>query len=149
MLTSLGAWQLQADIRLGRGVQVDNRMRAWYTKDMSCGLLYSCVLGNVRPDCPVALINNRLQDGSEVMEVIPMEHQLPAQRQQVTQGLGIVADQWVILMSVPQKRTHMSYRKHAGCLLVWSTVIARKKRNRKEIQGKAAADVKCGRKEKP
>lgn len=61
-------------------------MRAWYTKDMSCGLLYSCVLGNVRPDCPVALINNRLQDGSEIMEVIPMEHQLPAQRQQVSEG---------------------------------------------------------------
>jgi hypothetical protein len=64
-------------------VQVDNRMRAWYTKNMASGLLYSCALGDVRPDCPVALINNRQQDGTEIMEVVPMEHQLPAQRQQV------------------------------------------------------------------
>ncbi|KAK9803940.1 hypothetical protein WJX72_006604 [[Myrmecia] bisecta] len=64
-------------------VQVDNRMRAWYMKNMSVGLLYTCTLGDVRPDCPVALVQNRKVDGADFMEVIPMEHQLPAQREQV------------------------------------------------------------------
>ena len=64
-------------------VQVDNRMRAWYMQNMSVGLLYTCTLGDVRPDCPVALIQNRKHDGADFMEVIPMEHQMPAQREQV------------------------------------------------------------------
>ena len=57
--------------------------------NMTIGLLYTCALGGVRPDCPVALLQNRQADGSEYMEVIPMEHQLPAQREQVKilQGL--------------------------------------------------------------
>lgn len=29
-------------------VQVDNRMRAWYQKNMAVGLLYTCSLGEVR-----------------------------------------------------------------------------------------------------
>ena len=58
-------------------------MRAWYKQNMSVGLLYTCSLGGVRPDRPVALIQNRKRDGSDFMEVIPMEHQLPAQREQV------------------------------------------------------------------
>ena len=64
-------------------MQVDNRMRAWYMQNMSVGLLYTCTLGDVRPDCPVALIQNRKHDGADFMEVIPMEHQMPAQREQV------------------------------------------------------------------
>lgn len=58
-------------------------MRAWYKSNMSVGLLYTCSMGGVRPDRPVALIQNRKRDGSDFMEVIPMEHQLPAQREQV------------------------------------------------------------------
>lgn len=64
-------------------LQMDNRMRAWYKQNMSVGLLYTCSMGGVRPDRPVALIQNRKRDGSDFMEVIPMEHQLPAQREQV------------------------------------------------------------------
>ncbi len=30
-------------------MQVDNRMRAWYQKDMSTGLLYICSLGGLLP----------------------------------------------------------------------------------------------------
>ena len=62
--------------------QVDNRMRAWYMQNMSVGLLYTCTLGDVRPDCPIALIQNRKHEGADFMEVIPMEHQMPAQREQ-------------------------------------------------------------------
>ena len=65
-------------------MQVDNRMRAWYIKNMSVGLLYQCSLGDLRLDSPVALLQNRRQDGVDFMEVVPMEHQLPAQRDQVT-----------------------------------------------------------------
>ena len=65
-------------------LQVDNRMRAWYIKNMSVGLLYQCNLGDLRLDSPVALLQNRRQDGVDFMEVVPMEHQLPAQRDQVT-----------------------------------------------------------------
>lgn len=64
-------------------VQVDNRMRAWYQKDMSVGLLYTCSLGEVRPDCPVALIQNKGEGDVDSMKVIPCEHQLPQQRKQV------------------------------------------------------------------
>ena len=64
-------------------MQVDNRMRAWYIKNMSVGLLYQCSLGDLRLDSPVALLQNRRQDGVDFMEVVPMEHQLPAQRDQV------------------------------------------------------------------
>ncbi|KAL3135970.1 PSII 6.1 kDa protein [Trebouxia sp. C0010 RCD-2024] len=64
-------------------VQVDNRMRAWYIKNMSVGLLYQCSLGDLRLDSPVALLQTRRQDGVDFMEVVPMEHQLPAQRDQV------------------------------------------------------------------
>ena len=63
--------------------QVDNRMRAWYIKNMSVGLLYQCSLGDLRLDSPVALLQNRRQDGLDFTEVVPMEHQLPAQRDQV------------------------------------------------------------------
>ena len=63
-------------------MQVDNRMRAWYQKDMALGLLYSCTLGHVRPDCPLALIQNRRSDGKDFMEVVPCEHQMPGQREQ-------------------------------------------------------------------
>ena len=69
-------------------MQVDNRMRAWYMQNMSVGLLYTCTLGDVRPDCPVALIQNRKHDGADFMEVIPMEHQMPAQREQVWPSSG-------------------------------------------------------------
>ena len=31
------------------GAQVDNRMRAWYQKNMAVGLLYTCSLGEVQP----------------------------------------------------------------------------------------------------
>ncbi|DBA98922.1 hypothetical protein WJX77_006198 [Trebouxia sp. C0004] len=64
-------------------VQVDNRMRAWYIKNMSVGLLYQCSLGDLRLDSPVALLQNRRHEGLDFMEVVPMEHQLPAQRDQV------------------------------------------------------------------
>lgn len=65
-------------------MQVDNRMRAWYMTNMNVGLLYNCSLGDLRPDAPVALLQNRHQDGVDFMEVVPMEHQLPAQRDQVS-----------------------------------------------------------------
>ena len=65
-------------------MQVDNRMRAWYMKNMSVGLLYNCSLGDLRPDAPVALLQNRRHEGVDFMEVVPMEHQLPAQRDQVS-----------------------------------------------------------------
>lgn len=64
-------------------VQVDNRMRAWYIKNMSVGLLYQCSLGDLKLDAPVALLQNRRHEGVDFMEVVPMEHQLPAQRDQV------------------------------------------------------------------
>jgi hypothetical protein len=76
--------------------QVDNRMRAWYQKDMAVGLLYACALGEVRPDCPVALIQSPGADGGgngsgggggggagQPLRVIPCEQQLPQQREQV------------------------------------------------------------------
>ena len=59
-------------------------MRAWYIKNMSVGLLYQCTLGDLRLDSPVALLQNRRHEGVDFMEVVPMEHQLPAQRDQVT-----------------------------------------------------------------
>lgn len=68
-------------------LQVDNRMRAWYIKNMSVGLLYQCSLGDLRLDSPVALLQTRRQDGVDFMEVVPMEHQLPAQRDQVSHPL--------------------------------------------------------------
>ena len=58
-------------------------MRAWYIKNMSVGLLYQCSLGDLRLDSPVALLQNRRHEGLDFMEVVPMEHQLPAQRDQV------------------------------------------------------------------
>ena len=61
-------------------------MRAWYQKDMALGLLYSCTLGHVRPDCPLALIQNRRADGTDFMEVVPCEHQMPGQREQARPG---------------------------------------------------------------
>ena len=64
-------------------MQVDNRMRAWYMPNMSLGLLYNCTLGDIRPDCPVALVSNHNHDGADFMEVIPTENQVPAQREQV------------------------------------------------------------------
>ena len=64
-------------------MQVDNRMRAWYQKDMTTGLLYICSLGDVQPDCPVALIENKSDGETDTMKVIPCEHQLPQQREQV------------------------------------------------------------------
>lgn len=62
-------------------------MRAWYQKNMAVGLLYTCSLGEVRPDCPVALIQNGSEDdggGGDSMKVIPCEHQLPQQRKQAS-----------------------------------------------------------------
>ncbi|MCJ1461804.1 hypothetical protein MMC07_000403 [Pseudocyphellaria aurata] len=64
-------------------LQVDNRMRAWYLPNMSLGLLYTCTLGDIKPDCPVALVSNHNHDGADFMEVIPTENQVPAQRDQV------------------------------------------------------------------
>lgn len=51
--------------------------------NMSVGLLYVCSLGEVRTDCPVALLQNRYNGVNEHMEVLPMEHQVPSQREQV------------------------------------------------------------------
>ncbi len=70
-------------------VQVDNRMRAWYIKNMSVGLLYQCSLGDLRLDSPVALLQNRRHEGLDFMEVVPMEHQLPAQKDQVITVLQV------------------------------------------------------------
>ncbi len=70
-------------------MQVDNRMRAWYIKNMSVGLLYQCSLGDLRLDSPVALLQNRRHEGLDFMEVVPMEHQLPAQRDQVNTVLQV------------------------------------------------------------
>ena len=39
--------------------------------------------GEVRPDCPVALIENKSDGETDTMKVIPCEHQLPQQREQV------------------------------------------------------------------
>ncbi|KAK9825886.1 hypothetical protein WJX81_001066 [Elliptochloris bilobata] len=75
-------------------VQVDNRMRAWYQKDMALGLLYSCTLGHVRPDCPLALIQNRRADGADFMEVVPCEHQMPGQREQVARVCEAAVQCW-------------------------------------------------------
>ena len=36
--------------------------------------------GEVRPDCPVALIENKSDGETDTMKVIPCEHQLPQQR---------------------------------------------------------------------
>ena len=52
----------------------------WFGSDAS---FLASVL-QVRPDCPVALIqNNADKDGDDAMKVIPCEHQLPQQRKQV------------------------------------------------------------------
>ncbi|CAL5224107.1 g6738 [Coccomyxa viridis] len=75
-------------------VQVDNRMRAWYQKDMSTGLLYICSLGEVRPDCPVALIENKSDGETDTMKVIPCEHQLPQQREQVAEIAEAAFECW-------------------------------------------------------
>ena len=58
-------------------------------KNMSVGLLYNCSLGDLRPDAPIALLQNRRHEGVDFMEVVPMEHQLPAQRDQVSHQLSI------------------------------------------------------------
>lgn len=69
-------------------------MRAWYQKDMAVGLLYLCTLGEVRPDCPAALIQNLGDDAgaapAQAMRVIPCEQQLPQQREQVKDVLAAV-----------------------------------------------------------
>ena len=57
-------------------------MRAWYLGNMAMGLLYTCSLGDIQADAPVALVQNRRQNGADVMEVVPMDHQLPGQREQ-------------------------------------------------------------------
>ena len=44
--------------------------------------------GEVRPDCPEALIENKSDGETDTMKVIPCEHQLPQQREQVTQPLA-------------------------------------------------------------
>ncbi|CAK0731822.1 hypothetical protein CVIRNUC_000047 [Coccomyxa viridis] len=75
-------------------VQVDNRMRAWYQKDMTTGLLYICSLGEVRPDCPVALIENKSDGETDTMKVIPCEHQLPQQREQVAEIAEAAFECW-------------------------------------------------------
>lgn len=62
--------------------QVDSRMRAWYSSDMSKGLLYNCERGDTKPDHPVALILRYTHD--DHMEVIPTESQVPAQREEVS-----------------------------------------------------------------
>ena len=41
--------------------------------------------GEVRPDCPVALIENKSDGETDTMKVIPCEHQLPQQREQVAE----------------------------------------------------------------
>ena len=43
----------------------------------------TCLAGEVRPDCPVALIENKSDGETDTMKVIPCEHQLPQQREQV------------------------------------------------------------------
>ena len=68
--------------RVSVALQVDNRMRAWYLGNMAMGLLYTCSLGDIQADAPVALVQNRRQNGADVMEVVPMDHQLPGQREQ-------------------------------------------------------------------
>ena len=69
-------------------------MRAWYQKDMAVGLLYACTLGEVRPDCPAALIQNLGGDAAaapaQALRVIPCEQQLPQQREQARGVEGVV-----------------------------------------------------------
>lgn len=75
-----GKWG--AEVLHSLALQVDNRMRAWYLGNMAMGLLYTCSLGDIQADAPVALVQNRRQNGADVMEVVPMDHQLPGQREQ-------------------------------------------------------------------
>ena len=64
-------------------MQADNRMRAWYASDMQKGLLYTCSMGDIRPDAPCALLTRQGSGEAEREDVIPMEQQVPAQRDQV------------------------------------------------------------------
>lgn len=71
-----------------------NELKQSVSKD-GCNMIFAVLLATspashlrsvlqVRPDCPVALIqNNADKDGDDAMKVIPCEHQLPQQRKQV------------------------------------------------------------------
>ena len=43
-------------------MQADNRLRAWYTDDLSMGLLYTYFLGDVSPAFPAGVTPLQLQD---------------------------------------------------------------------------------------
>lgn len=47
--------------QLLRDMQADNRLRAWYTDDLSIGLLYTCFLGDVSPASPAGRTPLQLQ----------------------------------------------------------------------------------------
>ena len=64
-------------------MQADNRMRAWYGPGMQQGLLYTCSMGDIRPDAPCALLLRQDSGAAAREDVIPMEQQMPAQREQV------------------------------------------------------------------
>ena len=90
-------------------------MRAWYMKNMSVGLLYNCSLGDLRPDALVALLQNRRHEGVDFMEVVPMEHQLPAQRDQVSR---VCACRCVVGIS-----TYMTYEMACVCLCLYIHIL--------------------------
>ena len=87
-------------------------MRAWYIKNMSVGLLYQCSLGDLKLDAPVALLQNRRHEGVDFMEVVPMEHQLPAQRDQVRSSRIRTNDQLMVMGCMPA--TYIRDRKFVG-----------------------------------
>ena len=62
-------------------LQADNRMRAWWEPGMRTGLLYGCTHGDIKPDCPCALIK---RDGvQDRVDVIPNDSQVPDERNHV------------------------------------------------------------------
>ena len=64
-------------------MQADNRMRAWYGPGMQRGLLYTCSMGDIRPDAPCALLVRHGSGEAAREDIILMEQQAPAQREQV------------------------------------------------------------------
>ena len=56
-------------------------MRAWWGEGMQTGLLYGCTHGDIRPDCPCALVKRDAASGR--LDVIPNEGQVPDERSHV------------------------------------------------------------------
>ncbi|GAX78271.1 hypothetical protein CEUSTIGMA_g5713.t1 [Chlamydomonas eustigma] len=79
-----------------RAVVGDGRMRAWYAdrRSMDAGLLFTCRLGSVELDRPVALLQTIDDEGEARVEATLMANLTPVQRELVRQMQPEAAQGW-------------------------------------------------------